>query len=90
MNQKRFSHFHDKKAVLKVPEIGEIFGICHEGIKTAPKATYDMYTWKIDQWDQKRKSETKILMRLSEQLLELVSVFMEASRNFAMDQDILL
>jgi hypothetical protein len=44
MNQKRFSHFHDKKAVLKVPEIGEIFGICHEGIKTAPKATYDMYT----------------------------------------------
>ncbi len=59
-----------------------------------PKATYDVFTGKNRSKRPIKKIRNRNLMRLSEQLLEMVSVFMEASRNFArnfdMDQDILL
>ncbi len=42
-----------------------------------------MYTWEINQWES-RTAGTKILMQLSEQFLELVSVFIEASIKFVL------
>ncbi len=50
-------------------------------LKIVPNACYKCTLEKIDQWEQ-RKSGTEILMRLSEQLLELVSAFKEARKNF--------